>query len=155
MRDGLPWPLVLVQQRDGANQRQIFHVVAPRPGLAVEEGQFPRVRIGYEERLEQPLRVAMDCRIVFAVLPRQQPFERLRLALLFVDGLGLRAVFVHRQHQAAIQQLFVQVYRRGGEEDHHRAFDAILMRDEPPRRGVFARCSRWSARLRDCNSFSA
>ena len=38
--DGLHRPLVLVQQRDRADQRQVLHVIAPRARLAVEEGQL-------------------------------------------------------------------------------------------------------------------
>ena len=37
-------PLVLVQQRDGADQRQVLHVVAPRARAVVEEGQRPARR---------------------------------------------------------------------------------------------------------------
>ena len=73
------------------------------------------------------------------LLPRPQPFERLRLALLFVDRLRLCAVLVHRQHQAAIQKFFVHVDRGRRQEDHHRPFHAILMRDEAACCGVLAR----------------
>ena len=96
----------------------------------------------------------MDAQDFFALVPGQQAFEGLRLALLLVDRLRLRAVLVHGQHQAAIQKLFVQVYRRRGEEEHHRAFDAILVRDEPPvvaSLPVLAMVSTPSL----CNSFSA
>ena len=47
--DGFARPLMLVQQRDRADQRQILHVVAPRARLAVEERQLPRVRIDHED----------------------------------------------------------------------------------------------------------
>ena len=40
MLDGLDRPLVLVQQGDGADQRQVLHVVAPRAGLVVQERQL-------------------------------------------------------------------------------------------------------------------
>ena len=77
---------------------------------------------------------------------RQQAFERLLFPLQPVDRLRLLAVLVHRQHQAAIEQLLVDVDGRGGEEHHHRTFHAILMRDEPARLRVLARrCDRQHA----------
>ena len=135
----LVWPLVLVQERDGPDERQIFHVVAPRARPAVQERQLAGVRIGNEDRFQKPLRIAMHAEDLFALLPRQQSFDGLRLALFFVDRLRLRAVLVHRQHQATIQKFFIQVDGRRREEEHHRAFDAVLVRDEPPRRGIFSR----------------
>ncbi len=102
VRDGFSLPLMLVQQRDGADERQIFHVIAPRARLAVQERQLGSVGIGHEERLDKPLRVAVDAEDFVALPFCQQPFDGLRLALLFVDGLRLRAAFVHGQHQATI-----------------------------------------------------
>ena len=127
-----------MQQRDAADERQILHVVAPRPRLAVEEGQLPRVGIDHGDGLQEPLRVAMHGKDRVAVPPLQQPFERLRLALHPMDGLRLLAVFVDREHKAAVQHLLVEIDRRRRQEDHHRPFDAVLMREQPARRRVFA-----------------
>jgi len=58
-----------------------------------------------------------------------------------MDGLCLFALFVDREDQAAIQQLLVQLDRRGRQEDHDRPFNAILMGHETPGGRVFAgRC---------------
>ena len=101
-------------------------------------------------------RCALRCsfRMLVALLRGQQAFERLRLALQPVDGLRLLAVLVHRQHQAAVQQFLVDVDGRGRQEDHHRAFDAVLLRDQPPVSGslpVEAMVSSPSL----CSSFNA
>ena len=53
-------PLVLVKQRDAADQRQIFHVIAARAGLAVEKRQVPGIGIGNKHRFQQPLRIAVE-----------------------------------------------------------------------------------------------
>jgi hypothetical protein len=39
MGQAIDRPLVLVQQRDRTDERQILHVVAPGPRLVIEEGQ--------------------------------------------------------------------------------------------------------------------
>ena len=152
--DGLPWPLILVQERDGADEREVLHVIAPRARAAVEEGQLARVGIHHQHGLQEPLRVAMHAEDFFALVPGQQPFDGLRFALLSVDRLRLRAVLVHGQHQTAVEKFFVEIDRRRGEEEHHRAFDAILVRDEPSGRGVFAGDAMVSTPS-DCKSFSA
>ena len=102
VRGGFPLPLMLVQQRDGADERQIFHVIAQRARLAVQEREFSRVRICYEKRFQKPLRVLVHAEDFLALSSCQQPFDGLRFALLFVDRLRLRAAFVHGQHQATI-----------------------------------------------------
>jgi len=45
MLRGLHWSLVLMQQRDRADQRQVLHVIAPRPRLVIQKRQLPRERI--------------------------------------------------------------------------------------------------------------
>jgi hypothetical protein len=55
-----------------------------------------------------------------------------------MDRLSLFPIRIHRKHQAAIQQFFVYVDRRGGEEHHHRAFHSILLRYELSRRRIFS-----------------
>jgi len=88
-------------------------VIAASARLAVEEGQLAGVGVGHEDRLEQPLRVAMQLEHLLAFMPGEQALQRLRFPLLAVDRLGLLAVLVHRQHQATVQQFFVQVDGRG------------------------------------------
>lgn len=58
--DGLSFALVLVQQIDGANEREVLHVIAPRARPGVDERQLARVRVGDQDRLKQALRVAME-----------------------------------------------------------------------------------------------
>jgi hypothetical protein len=123
-------PLILMEQRDGADQREELGVVAARARQPVREAQLARIRIDYGDRPQQPLRVAMQRGNGLAAAPGQQAFERLRLTLPAVDGAGLLAVLVHRQRETAVEQLFVDLDGGGGEEDHHRAFDAVLMRDQ-------------------------
>ena len=53
-------PLVLVQQRDGADQRQVLHVVAAGAGAVVEERQLPGVGIDHPQRPQEPLGVAVQ-----------------------------------------------------------------------------------------------
>ena len=57
VHDGPAGPLVLMQQRDGTNQRQVFHVVTAGAGAAVRERQPPRPGVHHRQRLEEPLRV--------------------------------------------------------------------------------------------------
>ena len=50
-------PLVLVQERDRANERQVFHMVPPAARAAVQERQPVREGIGHQHRIQKPLRV--------------------------------------------------------------------------------------------------
>lgn len=117
VHDRLMGPLVLVKQRQGANQGEVLQVVAPRPGLAVEEGQLAGVRVHDGDGLQQSLRITMQGENRFALPARQQAFQGLLLALLPVDSLRLLALFVHRQHETAIQYLLVQIDGGGREEE--------------------------------------
>ena len=74
---------------------------------------------------------------VAPLLAADEAFERLLFPLQSVDRLRLLAVFVDRKHQAAVQQLLVDVDGRRGEKHHHRAFHAVLMRDQAPVAGSF------------------
>ena len=78
-------------------------MVAPRARLVVEEREFPHVGIGHEERLEKPLRVAVQAQDFLTLPSCQQAFDGLRFALLLVDRLRLLAALVHGQHQATVQ----------------------------------------------------
>ena len=64
------------------------------------------------------------------VFSGQEPFDRLGLALQLVDPLRLLAVLVDREDEAAVQELLVDDGGRRRQKDHHRPFDAVLLRDE-------------------------
>ncbi len=53
-------PLILVQQRDGADKGQVLQVIPPRARTVVQEGQLSREGVGDEERPQEPLRVLVD-----------------------------------------------------------------------------------------------
>ena len=57
MDDPLDLPLVLVEERDRADQGQVLQVIAPRARLVVDERQPLGVGVGDEERPEEPLGV--------------------------------------------------------------------------------------------------
>lgn len=44
-----------------------------------------------------------------------------------MNGFGLFAAFVDGQHQTAVEQFFVHIDGRGGEHQHHRALNAVLL----------------------------
>ena len=73
-----------------------------------------------------------------AFLAVEQTFERLLLALQPVNGLRLRPVFIDGEHETAVEQFFIDVDCCCRQKDHHRAFDAVLVRDELSRRGVLS-----------------
>ena len=56
-----------------------------------------------------------------------------------MDGFGLRALFVDGQHQAAVEQLVVDLGGRGGEEELRGPLDVVLVRHELARLWVFPR----------------
>ena len=122
------FPLVLVKQRDGVNERQIFFVVAPVARARRGKGQCRRERIDDVERLQQPLRVAELFQQVFPFLVRNQARQRAALALHAMNASGLLGALVHRQRQTTVLQLLVQVNGRGRQKNHHRAFNVIFLR---------------------------
>src|ERR1019366_4792568 len=97
MLDRLCWPLMLMQQGDSADERQILRVVAPRPRLAVQERKPRRIGIDDGNRLQEPLRIAMQAQQVVSISTPQQPLDGLRLTLHTMDGLCLRLLLIHRQ----------------------------------------------------------
>ena len=94
--------LVLVQQRDRADEGEILHVIAPRARPVVEERQPLGERVHDAERPQEPLRVAMQAEHGGARLRAQQTGERFALALQAMDRRRLLPAFVHRQHEAAV-----------------------------------------------------
>ncbi|CAE6943737.1 hypothetical protein R69927_07819 [Paraburkholderia domus] len=94
-------------------------------------------------RLEQPLRVAMQFNDVLLVRLGQQPFERLFRPLPCVNLARLLPALVDRQHQTPVQQFLVDVDRGRRQHQHDRAFHTILLRHQVARRLVLARrCDR-------------
>ena len=68
---GWPWcsmvlhgPLVLVQEGDGPDQRQVLGVVPSGAGLVVEEGQCFGEGVGHQQGPQQPLGVAVQGQVV-------------------------------------------------------------------------------------------
>ena len=113
-------------------------MISPGPGLVIEKGQLTREGISHVHRTQQPLRVAMHRQNVIAVAFGQQALKRLPLPLQPVNGACLLPVLVNRQHDAAIQKLFIDFDGRRRQKDHHRTFDAILVRDQTAVGRVFA-----------------
>ena len=137
--DGPVGPLVLMQQRDRPDQRQVFHVVTPGPGAAIRERQPRRERVHHRQRLEEPLRVLMRLHDPCLLGGGEEAVEGLRGTLPLVDRAGLAPVLVDRQDDAAVQELLVDVDRGGGQEDRRRPRDPVGVGHQPTRGHVLAR----------------
>jgi len=139
---------------DGRDELPDISCGAPRARLVVEERQLVRVRVEDPQRPQEPLRRAMQREHGRARLGGADAAERVARPLLRVDAPRLLARFIDAQHEASVQELFVDVHRRGREEDHQPG----------PRRGIPASpsarvrdlcpCSQSTARP-DCRSFNA
>jgi hypothetical protein len=70
--------------------------------------------------------------------PCPQALGSARFALLPMDRPRLFAFLVHRERNAAVQQLLVHLVCCGREEEHHRAFDHVLVRHVLAAHRVFA-----------------
>ncbi len=79
--DRPPWPLVLVQQGDGTDQRQILHVVTPHPRDRVREPELRGEGVHDRQRFEQTLRVAVRLHDRVALAIREETVEGLTLPL--------------------------------------------------------------------------
>ena len=137
-RVALHLPLVLVDQGDGVDQRQVLLVVPPRPRAGVEEGQVLGVGVDDGEGAQQPLGVAVPADHLLLLPPRDQALERPALPLDPVDRPGLLPALGDRKHQAPVQKLLVDVRRRGGQKDRHRPLDPVLVGHQPPGGRVLA-----------------
>ena len=135
---GFDLALMLMQQSDSLDQRQKLHVVAACARHGVREAPLFQALDNHIDRAQQPLRVAVQAHDLVPPRPRFQAFERLRLALLLVDGLGLFAVLIHRQHKATIHQFLVHLVRSGRKEQHHRPLHRVLVRNQLAAHWVFA-----------------
>ena len=129
---------MLMQQRNRANKREVLCMVTAHARQPVGELQLMRKGVGHEQRFQQALRVLMKLQNRTPGFAFVQAFDGLRFPLQTVNRLCLLALFVHRQHQAAVQQFFIQVDGRGCQKDHDRAFHAVLMRDQLARCRIFA-----------------
>jgi hypothetical protein len=97
-----------MEQGYRADQRQVLHVVASHARELVGKRQLIDEWVHHEQRLQQALRVLMPLHDLTPALLLQQAFERLPFALQTVNRLRLLSVFVHREHQAAVQQYRVE-----------------------------------------------
>ena len=105
-------------------------MVAAAAGLLVEKGQLCGVGIDDGQWAQQALGVAVQGQQVLALLPCQQAVQRALGALALVDGLGLFSSLIDAEHQTAVQKLFVDLNRGGGQKNHHRPFDAVFLRHQ-------------------------
>ena len=132
-------PLVLVQQRDGLDE--LRYLTWSRRVRVFSSRKVRREAKGLcdEERAQEPLGVPVDLQdAVRASCRARSPRASEARRCSWWMRPRLLAALVDRQHEAAVQQLLVDLDRRGRQEDHHRPFDAVLLRDEPPRLRVLA-----------------
>ena len=116
-----------MQQRDCADEREVFHVVAARPRAIAQEGELHREGVDDVDGFEEALGILVGVEDTLFLQVALQAAEHFCLALEQVDGFGLLARFVDGQDEAAVEQLFVNIDRRRGEEDHDRAFDVVFL----------------------------
>ena len=86
--------LMLVQEGDGPDERQVLLVVTSRSCLVIQEGQGFSEGIGYQQGLQETLGVAVELELVVLLLPGEKAVQRLLLTLGMVDRLRLLTVLV-------------------------------------------------------------
>ncbi len=123
-------PLVLVQQRNSVDQRQVLLLIPPQPHARRGERELLGERVHHSKRPQKRLCCTMRGDNGLAARSRQQPLQRPRRPLPRLDRSGLFARLVDRQHQTAIQQLLIDVDRGRRQEQHHRPFHAVFLRDQ-------------------------
>jgi hypothetical protein len=101
--------LVLVEERDGVDQGEVFFVVAAGSGSSAGEGEMPREGVGNFERLDEALRVLKEVLNVLSFLGGEDSFDGAGLPLQLVDSLGLLFRFIDGEDEAAVHELFVDV----------------------------------------------
>src|SRR5712692_1674632 len=94
MTDALRGSLVLMQERDASDQREVLEMISAGSGLVIEEGKLTSEGISDVHRAQESLRIAMHGQNVVAIATRQQAFERLPLALQTMNGPRLFAVLI-------------------------------------------------------------
>ena len=135
---GFEGALMLMQESDDINQRQVLLVIAAQARGLVGEGEVVRIGIQHVERPQQALRVLVQGNQRLLVALGLQAGQRPSVALQLMNGARLFPSFIDGQQQAAIQEFFVEVARRCRQQQGHRAFNAILLGDQVARVRVFA-----------------
>ena len=128
--DLLTFALVLVGQGDGPDEPQVLGVVASVARGPVAETERRRVRVHHRDRTQQSLRIDVQCDDVCATGAGNETFDGLAIALGDLDGPGLVASLVDRQHQQPVGQLLVELGRRGGQKQGHRSGDLVGVGDQ-------------------------
>lgn len=139
LRIRLHRPLVLVQKRNRVDQRQVLLVVATHPRCMARKLQTRRQLVHHRHGPQQPLRVLVHRHDVATLMLQAPAHKRARRALQVLNRTRLLGPFIHRQHQAAIQKLLVDVDARRRHHHHHRPRHLVLLRHQPPRLRVLAR----------------
>ena len=93
--------LVLVQERERVDQREILLVIAPQARALIRERQRIGVGVSHRDRPQQPLRVLMDFEQPSLLAARKQAFEGALLALQVEDRAGLLARFIDAEGQSS------------------------------------------------------
>src|SRR6266542_5820505 len=95
MTDALRGSLVLMQECNASDEREVLEMISPGPGLIIEEGKLTSEGIRHVHRTQQPLRVAMHGQKVVPVSFGKQAFERLPLTLETMNGPGLLPILIN------------------------------------------------------------
>ena len=90
------------------------------------------IGVDHRQRFKETLGVLVELDHRLALVVGEQPVQRLALPLALVDRPGLLALLIHREHDAAVQQLLVHVDRRRGQHDRHGADAPVGVGDQPP-----------------------
>ena len=88
---------------------------------------------------KKPLGVVVERQGFLPLLLGQQPGKRLPLSLELMNRACLLPVFIDRQHDATVQQLFVDLDGSGCKEDHYRPLHPVFLRHQAARAGILAR----------------
>ena len=67
--------------------------------------------------------------------PGDESRQRAPFPLQLVNAPGLLGALVHRQRQATVLQLLIEINRRRRQKNHHRAFDVVFLRHHLARAG--------------------
>ena len=87
--------LVLVQQRDGVDKREVFLVIATGAGASGGETELAGKRDDDSDRFQQALGVLEEFDSLCSAALEAEAVDGSRLALQSVDALGLLAGFIH------------------------------------------------------------
>ena len=96
-----------MQEGQHGDQRQVLGMVAPHTRLVRAKGQLLGPRQDDGQRLQQSLGILVT--LAHGLHIGLDAVQRIGRPLPLVDGGGLRGLFVHREHQAAIGEFGVRV----------------------------------------------